>query len=101
MDLRKFIEEKVSERWQNLSFLGRTHKRVPIPKVGTGTHCVGGIWYRYQKFGYRYPFTSKGLVPVPIKVVPIPMLPTTLIFVPLHCYVPYLYTDSIGILIND
>ena len=86
MDLRRFIEEKVSERWPNLSFLGRTRKRVPIPKVSTGTHCAGGIWYQYQKFGYQYPFTSKGLVSVPINVAPIPMLPAALIFVPLHCF---------------
>ena len=29
------------------------------PQKGTGTHCVEGMWYRYQKFGYRYPLTVK------------------------------------------
>ena len=78
MDLMRFIEEKVSGIWKNLSFLGRTRKRVQVPKVGTNTHCAEGIWY-------WYPFTSRGLVPVPIKVVPIPMLPATLFLYPLHC----------------
>ena len=70
----------MGEKWQNLSFLGRTHTFVPIPKVGTGTHSTEGNWYRYQKLGYRYPFTREGLVPVPNKGVP--MLPTALILYP-------------------
>ena len=28
----------MSEKWQNLPFLGKTCELVPIPKVGTGTH---------------------------------------------------------------
>ena len=72
----------MGEKWQNLPFLGRTRTLVPIAKVGTGTHCTKGIWYQYQKIGYRYPFTSKGLVPVLIKVVSVPMLPATLFGTP-------------------
>ena len=75
----------VGEKWQNLLFLGKTRTLVPVPKVGTGTHSIERNWYRYQKLGYRYPFASKGLVPVPIKVVPVPELPATLFLFPLHC----------------
>ena len=82
MDLRRFIEEKVSERWQNLPFMGRTRKRVLVPKVGIGTHCAEGIWYRYQKLVVPVPIHQKRLVSVPIKVVLVPMLPVTLIFIP-------------------
>ena len=28
----------MGEKWQNLSFLGRTRTLVPVPKVGTSTH---------------------------------------------------------------
>ena len=68
---------------KNLSFLCRTRTLVSIPKVGIGTHWTKAKWYRYRSKWYQYPFTNKGLVPVPIKVVPVPMLPTALIFVPL------------------
>ena len=44
-----------------------------------------GNWYRYQKLVVPMPIHRKGLVLVPIKVVPVLMLPTALIFVPLHC----------------
>ena len=77
--------EFCGEKWQNLPFIGRTCTLVPVPKVGTGTHCTEGNWYRYYKLGYRYPFTNKGLVPVPIKVVPVSELPATLFLYPLHC----------------
>ena len=60
------------------------------PHIGTGTESG----YRYPldrgkvvpvpiKW-YWYPFTRKGLVPVSIRVVPVPMLPATLILVPLY-----------------
>ena len=55
------------------------------PNISTGTRCVERKWYQYQKKGYQYPFTSRGLIPVPIKVVPVPMLPTTLFVYPLYC----------------
>ena len=70
MDLRRFIEEK----WV------RTRTLAPVPKVGTSTHCVEEIWYQYKKFGHGYPFTSKGLVSVPV-----PELPATLFLHTLHC----------------
>ena len=75
----------VGEKWQNLPFMSRIRTLVPIPKVATGTHCIEGNWYRYQKLRYRYSFTSKGLISVPIKVVLVPELPTTLFLYPLHC----------------
>ena len=28
----------MGEKWQNLSFMGRTRTLVPVPKVGTGTN---------------------------------------------------------------
>ena len=43
-----------------------------------------GKWYRYQKLVVPVPSHIKGLVPVSIKVVPIPMLPASLIFVSMH-----------------
>ena len=72
MDLRRFIEEK----W-----------------VRNGKTCHFWVklanWYRYQKLVYRYPFTSRGLVPVPVKLVPVPVklvsvpeLPATLFCIP-------------------
>ena len=75
----------MGEKWQNLPFLGKTRTLVPVPKVGTGTHWIETKWYRYRSMWYWYPFTSKGLVPLPIKVVPVSvsMLPTTLFYVPL------------------
>ena len=67
----------MGEKWQNMPFLGKTCVLVPVPKVGTGN--------RYQKKVVPVPKDSgtgthsqKGLVLVP-------MLPATLIFVPLHC----------------
>ena len=61
------------------------------PRIGTGTESGyrypldKGKWYRYQKLVVPVPNHGKGLVPAPIKVVPVPMLPEALIFVPLHC----------------
>ena len=86
MSLEGVILSFVGEKGQNLPFLSRTRNSVPVPKrgvpvpigqrqSGTGTKS----WW------YRYPFTSKGLVPVPIKVVPVPMLPVALFLYPLHC----------------
>ena len=85
MNLDEGILVFVGEKWKNLPFLGRTRTLVPVPRVGTSTHSTEGNWYRYQNLGYLYPFTSKGLVPVPIKVVLVPELPATLFLYPLHC----------------
>ena len=51
MSLEGVILSFVGEKWQNMSFIGKTRNSVPVS----------------------------------IKVVPIPMLPVALIFVPLHC----------------
>ena len=75
----------MGEKLQNLSFIGRTHTLVPVPKVGSDTHCIEGNWYLYHLLGYRYPFTREGLVLVPNKGVPVPELPATLFLYPLHC----------------
>ena len=80
MELRRFIEEKwvrdgkICHFWTEPAIRYRYQKGVvPVPirqrQSGTGTT----------------PFNRKGLVPVPIKVVSVPMLPTALIFIPLHC----------------
>ena len=61
------------------------------PRIGTGTksgyQCPldRGKWYQCQKLVVPVPMHRKGLVPVPIKVVPVPMLPVALIFAPIHC----------------
>ena len=60
------------------------------PCIGTDTESGyrypldRGKWYRYQKLVVRVPIHRKGLVPVLIKAVPVPMLPVTLIFVFVH-----------------
>ena len=67
MDLGRYIEEKWVRNAKIRHFLGKTHE-----------------WYRYQKV-VPVPIGSKGLVPVPVKVVPIPLLPATIF---LHIYAP-------------
>ena len=74
----------MGEKWKNMLFLGRTCTLVLVPKVGTDTYSIEGNWYRYQKLGYRYPFTKEGLVLVPNKGIPVPMLPATLFLHTLH-----------------
>ena len=74
----------MSEKWQNLPFLGSTHVLVPVPKVGTGTHDQKQSGTGTNKV-VSVPIHRTGLVPVPIKVVSVPMLLAALIFVPLHC----------------
>ena len=54
---------------------------VPVPsKGGTGTTYVEPKWYWYHGKVVLLPLTRIGLVPVPIQVVPVPLLPTALIF---------------------
>ena len=59
-------------------------------RVGTGSKrgywypLDRGKWYRYQKLVVPVPIHRKELVSVLIKVVPVPMLPTALIFVFVH-----------------
>ena len=82
---------------------GQSRNLVRVPnRGGTGTTWVEAKWYRYQSKWYRYhlgrgkmvpvpikvvpvPLTKTKLVPVPIQVVLVPMLPTAPIFVFLHC----------------
>ena len=66
MNWKRFIKEKMDENGETYHFLGRTRK-----------------WYRYQKL-VPVPIDRRALVPVPVQVVPIPMLPTTLFSYPLH-----------------
>ena len=68
MSLEGEILSIVGEKWKNLPLLGRTRE-----------------WYRYQKLVVPVPVHNEGLVPVLIKVVPVPKLPTTLFLYPLHC----------------
>ena len=75
----------MGEKWRNLPFFW-----VELAS-GTGTKS----WYRYPLCKGEVvpvpikvvpvPIDSEGLIPVPIKVVPVPMLPAALIFVLLHC----------------
>ena len=85
VSLEGVILSFMGEKWQNRPFMGKTRTLVPVPKVGTGTHSTKGNWYRYRNLGYRYPFTREGLVPIPNKGVPVPVLSTTLFLYPLHC----------------
>ena len=66
----------VGEKWQDLPVLGKTRNSVPVPKVvllvpigqrqsGAGTDQSGIGTLSPVKDWYRYPFTSKGVVPVP------------------------------------
>ena len=84
----------MGEKCQNLPFMGRTRTLVSVQKVGTDTK--NGYRYPLDKGKvvsvpikwYWYPFTRKGLVPVPINVVSVPMLPVALIFVTLALLSP-------------
>ena len=54
---------------------------VPIPnRGGTGTTYAEPKWYWYHEKVVLVPLSRTGLVPVPIQVVLVPLLPTTLIF---------------------
>ena len=67
---------------------------VPISRMGIGTHVA--FWYIREVvpvpediFGteekwYRYPIDSDELVPVPVKVVSVPLLPAALFLHILH-----------------
>ena len=78
MSLEGEILSFVGEKWQNLPFLGITRNSVHVPK--------GGYRYPWDRGKVvLVPTHQKGLVPISIKVVPVPMLPTALIFVSVHC----------------
>ena len=88
------------ERWKNLPFKGKTRALVPVPKVGTSTHGQRQSGTGTIKV-VPVPNHKNGLVPVPIKVVPVPILPANLIFCTHALLSPNSSTDSIGTLIND
>ena len=70
------------EKCQNMPFLGKK------PRIGKYRYPWTEIkWYRYQKLVVPIPTYRKGLVPVLVKVVLVPMLLATLIVVLLHCYI--------------
>ena len=59
-------------------------------RIGTGTESGYDLWtetkwYWYQNLVVPVLAYKKGLVPVPTKVVLVPMLPAALIFVFVHC----------------
>ena len=75
-------------RGSYLSFMGGKMSKSTItgqtPRIGTGTRS----WYWYpwcRGEVVLVPIDSEGLVPVPVKAVPVPLLPTTLF---LHIFVP-------------
>ena len=98
MGLRRLLK-KVSERWQNMPFLGNTRdwyqyqtEVVPVPmvrgKVALISIKVVLIPIKVILIPIKVvpvPIHRKGLVPVPIKVVPVPMLLAALLFVLLYC----------------
>ena len=58
-------------------------------------------WYRYQDKVVPVPTCRTGLVSIPIKVVPVPLLPIAAIFGILTLLSSNLHTEGIGPLIND
>ena len=66
-ELEEVYGRKMGENGKICHFLGRTRE-----------------WYRYQRV-VPVPIDSEGLVPVPVKVVPVPLLPATLFS---HIYAP-------------
>ena len=58
MSLEGVILSFVGKKGQNLSFLGRTRNSILVQKKGGG--------------GYRYPWDRGKVVPISIKVVPVP-----------------------------
>ena len=85
---------------RNSAIFGQNRKMVPN-RGGTGTHDTKPKWYRYHDKVVPVPLTRTGLVPVPIQVVSVPLLPTTLIFCILTLLSSNSYTDGIETLIND
>ena len=55
MDLGRFIEGKIGEKWKILPFSRQNPRVVSVPKVGTCTHCAEEKWYWYQSKWYQYP----------------------------------------------
>ena len=75
---------------------------VPVPnRGGTGTTYAKPKWYQYHDKVVSVPLTRTGLVPVPVKVVLVLLLPTTLIFGILTLLSSNLNIEGIGTLIND
>ena len=68
---------------------------------GTGTTYAEPKWYQFQDKVVPVPLTRTVLVPVPIQVVSVPLLPTTLIFGILTLLSLNSNTKGIGTLIND
>ena len=83
MDLRRFIEEKWVRNGKICHFWAEPAKGywypklVLVPIVQRDVVPVPKIWV-------PVPIDSEGLVLVPIKVVPVPMLPATLFLRTLH-----------------
>ena len=81
---------------------GQNRVFVPVPnRGGIGTTYAEPKWYRYHDKVVPVPLTRTGLVPVPVQVVPVPLLLTTLIFGILTLLSSNLNTEGIGTVIND
>ena len=86
----------------NSAISGQFPRLVSVPnRGGTGTTYAEPKWYRYQDKVVPVPLTRIRLVPIPIQGVPVPLLPTTLIFGILTLLSSNSYPNSIGTLIND
>ena len=68
------------------AIFGQNHNSIPVPnRGGTGTHRQRQSGTGTNQSGVGTFHHKKGLVPVLIQVVLVPMLPAAPIFVILHC----------------
>ena len=94
MDWRRFVEEKRMKMLKSNIFLAKTSKWYRYPS------CSGKVVPVTLKL-VPVPIGSEELVPVPVKVVLVPLLPANLnwhIFAPLS---PIFVHDCLGTLRND
>ena len=81
---------------------GQNRILISVPnRGGTSTTYAEPKWYRYQDKVVPVPLTRTVLVPVPIQVVLVPLLPTTLFFGILTLLSSILNTKGIGTQLND
>ena len=81
-ELEEVCGRKMGENAKFGHLLGKNPQVVLVPKGGTGTNYAEEEWYQYPLCIKVVPVTigSVGLVPVLVKVVPVPLLPATLFF---------------------
>ena len=73
---------KVHEKWWNSPISGQIRKPIPIHLwSGTGTTDPIAKRYRYSSQSVPVPPSRTEPVLVPVRAVPVPMVPATLVFV--------------------